>query len=49
MHQIQFSQKKSYKASKFYIDTLSREKIIADNLVKSIANQITSDLNLIYK
>ena len=44
-----YSQKKSYKASKFYIDTLSREKIIADNLVKSIANQITSDLNLIYK
>ena len=44
-----YSQKRSYKASKFYIDTLSREKIIADNLVKSIANQITSDLNLIYK
>ncbi len=44
-----YSQKKSYKVSKFYIDTLSREKIIAENLVKSIANQITSDLNLIYK
>ena len=44
-----YSQKRSYKASKFYIDTLSREKIIADNLIKSIANQIISDLNLIYK
>ena len=44
-----YSQKKNYKASKFYIDTLSREKIIADNLIKSIANQIISDLNLIYK
>jgi len=44
-----YSQKKSYKASKFYIDTLSREKIIADNLIKSITNQIISDLNLIYK
>ena len=43
-----YSQKKNYKASKFYIDTLSREKIIADNLIKSIANQITNDLNLIY-
>ena len=44
-----YSQKRSYKASKFYIDTLSREKIIADDLVKSIANQIINDLNLIYK
>ena len=44
-----YSQKKSYKASKFYIDTLSREKIIANNLIKSIANQIISALNLIYK
>ena len=44
-----YSQKRSYKASKFYIDTLSREKIITDDLLKSIANQITSDLNLVYK
>ena len=44
-----YSQKRSYKASKFYIDTLSREKIITDDLVKSIANQITNDLNLVYK
>ena len=43
-----YSEKRSYKASKFYLDTLSREKIIADDLVKSIANQITNDLNLIY-
>ncbi len=44
-----YSQKRSYKASKFYIDTLSREKIITDDLLKSIANQITNDLNLAYK
>mgnify|MGYP001312949777 CR=1 FL=1 len=44
-----YSQKRIYKASKFYIDTLSREKIITDDLVKSIANQITNDLNLLYK
>ena len=44
-----YSEKRSYKASKFYLDTLSREKIIADDLVKSIANQITNDLNLIYR
>ena len=44
-----YSEKRSYKASKFYLDTLSREKIIADDLVKSIANQITNDLNLVYK
>ena len=44
-----YLQKRSYKASKFYIDTLSREKIIAEDLIKSIANQITSELNLIYK
>ena len=43
-----YSEKRSYKASKFYLDTLSREKIIADDLVKSIANQITNDLNVIY-
>ena len=44
-----YSQKRSYKASTFYIDTLSREKIITDELVISIANQIINDLNLIYK
>ena len=44
-----YSQKRSYKASDFYIDTLGREKIITDDLVKSIANQIINDLNLIYK
>ena len=44
-----YSQRRSYKASDFYIDTLGREKIITDDLVKSIANQIINDLNLIYK
>ena len=44
-----YSQKRSYKASKFYIDTLGREKIITDDLLKSIANQIANDLNLAYK
>lgn len=44
-----YSQKRSYKASQFYIDTLGREKKIIDELVKSIANQITNDLNLIYR
>ena len=44
-----YSKKISYKASTLYSDTLSREKKIADDLIKSIANQIITDLNIVYK
>jgi len=44
-----YSNKTTYKASTLYSDTLSREKKITDDLIKSIANQITTDLNIIYK
>lgn len=44
-----FGESSNYKASETYIDTLNREKKIVDNLIKSIANQINSKLNLIFK
>ena len=44
-----YSEKRSYKASKLYSDTISREKKISQDLIKSIADQINNDLNLIYK
>ena len=44
-----YSEKRTYKASNFYIDTLNREKKIEDDLVKSIANRIINDLNLVYR
>jgi len=43
-----FTQSSSYKASKVYLNTLNREKIIVDNITKSIAEQITNRINLIY-
>ena len=43
-----FTQRSSYKASKVYLNTLNREKIIVDNITKSIAEQITNRINLIY-
>ena len=43
-----FSQRSTYKASKLHIDTLNREKKIVDNIINSIAEEITNDLNLIY-
>ena len=44
-----FSETKSYKASTLHVDTLNREKKIIDDIVKSISNQITNQLNLIYR
>ena len=44
-----YSEKVSYKASTLYSGTLSREKKIVDDLIKSIANQITNDLNLVFR
>ena len=44
-----YSEKRTYNASNFYIDTLSREKKIEDDLIKSIANRIINDLNLVYR
>ena len=44
-----YSEKRTYKASNFYIDTLNREKKIEDDLIKSIANRIINDLNLVYR
>ena len=44
-----YSEKRSYKASNLYSDTISREKKISQDLVKSIAEQINNDLSLIYK
>tara|TARA_B100000029_G_scaffold413323_1_gene416294 strand:- start:1896 stop:2372 length:477 start_codon:yes stop_codon:yes gene_type:complete len=44
-----YSERRSYKASKLYSDTLSREKKIIQDLIKSIAEQINNDLNLVYK
>ena len=43
-----FSQRSTYKASNVHIDTLNREKKIVDNMVSSIAEEITKNLNLIY-
>tara|TARA_B100000029_G_scaffold217367_1_gene215150 strand:+ start:56 stop:532 length:477 start_codon:yes stop_codon:yes gene_type:complete len=47
--QKRYSKKTSYKSSTLYSNTLSREKKITNDLVKSIANQIITDLNIIYK
>ena len=44
-----FSENSNYKASNLHIDTLNREKIIINNLIKLVAEQITNQLNLIYK
>jgi len=44
-----YSEKQSFKASTLYSDTLSREEKIITNLIKLIADQITNDLNLIYR
>ena len=44
-----YSEKVSYKASTLYSVTLSRERKIEDDLIKSIANQITNDLNLVFR
>ena len=43
------SESSNYKASSTYTDTLSREKKIVDNLIKSLANQVNYKLNLIFK
>ena len=47
--EMSFSEGSNYKASDSYIDTLNREKKIVDNLIKSIASQINSKLNIIFK
>tara|TARA_B100001540_G_scaffold316844_1_gene347819 strand:+ start:894 stop:1364 length:471 start_codon:yes stop_codon:yes gene_type:complete len=44
-----FSESRNYKSSTMYIDTLNREKKIVDNLIKSVANQINTQLNIIFK
>ena len=44
-----YTEKVSYKASTLYSGTLSREKKIVDDLIKSIANQIIKDLNLVFR
>lgn len=44
-----FSETSSYKASDVHLDTLNRERKIIDDMVKNISNQITTQLNLIYK
>ena len=38
----------NYKASKEYFDTLNKEKNIVDNLTKTLANQLITELSLIY-
>ena len=43
-----FSQSNSFKASKVHLDTLNRENKIVDNSIKSIAEQITKRLNVIF-
>ena len=43
------SESSNYKTSSAYTDTLSREKKIVDNLIKSLANQVNYKLNLIFK
>ena len=43
------SESSNYKASSTYTDTLSREKKIVHNLIKSLANQVNYKLNLIFK
>ena len=44
-----FSEKSSYKASNLHINTLNREKKIIDNTVNNIADQITTQLNLVFR
>ena len=43
-----FSQSNSFKASKVHLDTLNRENKIVDNGIKSIAEQLTKRLNVIF-
>ena len=43
-----FSQSNSFKASKVHLDTLNRENKIVDNSIKSIADQLTKRLNVIF-
>ena len=45
----QFSETSSYKASDVHLNTLNRERKIIDNMIKNISDQITTQLNLIYK
>ena len=47
--EMSFSEDSNYKTSDSYIDTLNRERKIVDNLIKSIASQINSRLNLVFK
>ena len=44
-----FSEKSSYKASNLHINTLNREKKIIENTVNNIADQITTQLNLVFR
>ena len=43
-----FSLNSNYKASDLYMDTINREKKIINELVESIATQISTDLSLVY-
>ena len=43
-----FTLDRNYKVSDLYMDTINQENKIIDQLTKSIANQILTDLNLIY-
>ena len=43
-----FSQSNAFKASKVHLDTLNRENKIVDNSIKSIAEQLTKRLNVIF-
>ena len=42
-----FNESGSYKASTLYLDTLNSEKKIINNLIVSIADEITKELSLI--
>ena len=44
-----FSESGSYKASELYINTLNRERKIVDNMIKTIAERIYTQLSLIYQ
>tara|TARA_B100001029_G_C14889981_1_gene354847 strand:- start:125 stop:547 length:423 start_codon:yes stop_codon:yes gene_type:complete len=44
-----FSESGSYKASELYINTLNRERKIVDNMIKTIAERISTQLSLIYQ
>ena len=43
-----FTLDRNYKVSDLYMDTINQEKKIINQLTESIANQILTDLNLIY-